>query len=182
VTSKSAAQRYARALFDVAVSERQDLDRIESGLAEFVQLFTDHPAFETVMLNPAVPAPRKRAAVEEITRTLNFVPPLAKLLALLADRDRLIVLPDLLATYRERLLDYRQWIRAEITTAVPLTTEHTQQIEQRLSEVTGKRVTVAARVDPAILGGVITRIGSTVYDSSVTRQLEKMKARLIAGA
>ena len=52
---------------------------IETQLADFVQLFKEHAQFETVMLNPAVPAPRKRAAVAEITRTLGFVPPLDRL-------------------------------------------------------------------------------------------------------
>jgi F-type H+-transporting ATPase subunit delta len=181
VTSKAAALRYARALFDVAVSEQQNLDQIETELADFVQLFNEQPAFETVMLNPSVPASRKRAAVEEIAKFQGFLPPLAKLLALLADRDRLIVLPDLLAAYRERLLDFRQWVRAEVTTAMPLSEEHTQQIERRLAEATGKRVTISTRVDPSILGGVVTRIGSTVYDSSITTQLEKMRSRLVAG-
>ena len=72
-------------------------------------------------------------------------------------------------------------VRAEVTTAMPLSAERAQQIEHRLAQVTGKSVTVSARVDPAIIGGVVARIGGTVYDSSVTRQLEKMRSRLVAG-
>ena len=178
MTSKAAALRYARALFDVAVKEGIDLDRVEAELAGVVQLFKDHELLERVLLNPAVPAPRKRAAVAELTVALGLGPVLSKLLILLAERDRLIVLPDVLAAFRERLLVHQQVVRAEVTTAGPLSPEHAQMIERRLAQVTGKRVTVAARVDPSIIGGIVTRIGSTVYDASVTRQLEKLRARL----
>jgi F-type H+-transporting ATPase subunit delta len=181
VTSKAAAIRYARALFDVAVKEQSSLDDIEAQLAAFVALFTQHAALEKVLLNPAVPVPRKRAAVAELAARMGTGPILTKLLLLLAERDRLIVLPDLLAAYRSRLLDHRHVVRAEVTTAVPLSPDRARQIEQRLAQVTGKTVTVSAQVDPAIIGGLVARIGSTVYDASVTRQLEKMKSRLVEG-
>jgi F-type H+-transporting ATPase subunit delta len=181
VTSKTAARRYARALFDVAVNEKQTLEDIEAQLAAFVELCTHNPALEKVLLNPAVPVVRKGAAVAEITAKLGVAAILAKLLALLAERDRLSLVPDLLSAYQERLLDHRNVVRAEVTTASPLSAELTQQIEQRLGKLTGKTVTVSTRVDPSIIGGLVTRIGSTVYDSSVTRQLEKMRNRLVAG-
>jgi F-type H+-transporting ATPase subunit delta len=181
VTSKAAAIRYARALFDVALKEQGNLEQIEEQLATFVDLFSQHPMLAKVLLNPAVPVPRKRAAVTELTARLQITPVLAKLLALLAERDRLVVLTDLLASYRNRLLDHRQVVRAEITTAVELSSDRVRDIETRLAHVTGKTVTVSSRVDPAIIGGLVARIGSTVYDASVTRQLEKIRNRLVDG-
>ena len=174
MTSKAAAIRYARALFDVALKEQADLAQIEAQLATFVDLFSQHPALAKVLLNPAVPVPRKRAAVGDLTARLEIVPILAKLLTLLAERDRLGVLPDLLASYRDRLLDHRHVVRAEITTAVPLSPGRALEIEARLAQVTGKTVTVSSRVEPGIIGGLVARIGSIVYDASVTRQLEKL--------
>jgi F-type H+-transporting ATPase subunit delta len=182
MTPKAAAARYARALFDVAVKEHRDLQEIEQQLAHFVALFGQHPSLEKVMLNPAVPVPRKRAAVKELTTRLGVTEVLAKLLALIAERDRLVLLPDVLSMYRERLLDHQRVLRAEVTTTSPLTNERIEEIERRLARVTGKRVTLAARVDPAIIGGIVARIGSTVYDGSLARQLEKMKSRLLEGA
>jgi F-type H+-transporting ATPase subunit delta len=70
-------------------------------------------------------------------------------------------------------------VRAEVTTAVPLAAGRTEAIARGLAQLTGRTVTLATRVDPAILGGVVARIGSTVYDGSVTTQLQKMKQRLI---
>jgi F-type H+-transporting ATPase subunit delta len=181
MTNKAAAIRYARALFDVAVKEQSDLEQIERQLAEFLDLFTQHPTLEHVMMNPAVPATRKRATVAELTTRLGIASVLAKLLALLAERDRLILLPDLLSTYRDKLLDHRQVVRAEVTTAAALTAERAQEVERRLAQATGRTVTVAARVDPAIIGGLVARVGSIVYDGSVSRQLEKIKNRLVEG-
>src|SRR5215217_7947710 len=110
MTNRAAANRYARALFDVAIKEQQDLDAIDRELAEFIDLMNAQPLFEKVLLNPAVPAPRKRPAV-------------AKLLVLLAERDRMVLLPELLAAYRDRVLDLRKVVRAEVVTAEPLSPE-----------------------------------------------------------
>jgi len=91
------------------------------------------------------------------------------------------VLPDLLAAFRERLLEHQHVVRAHVTTATPISDERAREIELRLAQVTGRRVTVSTHVDPSLLGGLVARIGGTVYDASLTRQLEKMRARLIEG-
>ncbi len=178
MTNKTVATRYARALLDVAIKERANVEQIESQLADFVDLLNKYPALQKVLLNPAVPVPRKRAAVAELLARANFSPILAKLIALLADRDRLVLLPDLLASYRERLMDYRHVVRAEVTTAAPIDATRVEAIQRGLATLTGRTVTVATKIDPAIIGGVVARVGSTVYDGSVTRQLERMKETL----
>jgi F-type H+-transporting ATPase subunit delta len=178
VTNKTAATRYARALFDVALAERADLDATDADLAQFVDLFTAYPALAHVLLNPAVPVPRKRGAVAELVSRARVSPIVGKLLALLADRDRLVLLPDVLSAYRERLMDYRQVVRAEVTTAEPIDAGRVDAIRRELASVTGRTVTVSTKVDPSIIGGLVARVGSTVYDASVTRQLERMRERL----
>jgi F-type H+-transporting ATPase subunit delta len=179
VTNKTAATRYARALLDVAVKEKADLELIENELGQFAGLFTTYPLLAKVLLNPAVPVPRKRAAVADLLAQAAFTPIVSKLVALLADRDRLVLVPDLLAMYRDRLLDYRGVVRAEITTASPLDATRAQAIQKGLATLTGRTVLMATKIDASIIGGLVARIGSTVYDGSVTRQLEKMKERLV---
>jgi F-type H+-transporting ATPase subunit delta len=178
VTNKTAATRYARALLDVAVKEQVNLDQIESDLSQFVDLFTQHPTLAKVLLNPAVPVPRKRAAVGDLLAHAAFSPILSKLILLLADRDRLVLLPDLLASYRDRLLDHQRVVRAVVTTAVTIDAARTEAIQRGLATLTGRTVRLSMQTDPAIIGGVVARIGSTVYDASVTRQLEKMRETL----
>jgi F-type H+-transporting ATPase subunit delta len=178
VTTRTAANRYARALLDVGLKENADLSKIDTELAEFAELVRTHSTLEKVLLNPAVPVPRKRAVVAELTGRARVQPVVAKLLALLADRDRLIVLPDLVAAYRERLQDHLQIVRAEVTTATPLSADRAKHIERTLASVTGRTVTLSTRVDPSIIGGVVARVGSTVFDGSITNHLQRMKQRL----
>ena len=179
MTNKTAAIRYARALLDVAVKEQADLDLVQRELSQFADLFKQYPLLEKVLLNPAVPVPRKRAAVADLLAQAKFTPIVSKLLALLADRDRLVLVPDLLAAYSDRLLDFRGVVRAEVTTSSPLDQSWADAIQKGLSALTGRTVLLATKIDPSIIGGLIARIGSTVYDASVTRQLEKMKERLV---
>jgi len=178
MTNRTAATRYARALLDVAVKENADLDQVERELVSITDLFKEHKALAHALLNPVVPVPRKRAAIEALTTAGHALPMVAKLLGLLADRDRLVLLPDLLDAFSNRLLDYRNIVRAEITTTTTLSAEWATTIEASLARATGKTVMLSTKVDPAIIGGVVTRIGSTIYDGSVTRQLQRMKEKL----
>ncbi len=185
MTKRTAADRYARALLDVAVKEagreaaNEAAQRIERQLTEFAGLFTQHPELGRVLLNPAIPVSRKRGAVAELTARAQVTPILARLLVLLAERDRFVLLPDLVAAYRERLLQYLKVVRAEVTTAVTLPADRAKAVENGLASLTGRTVTLETRVDPSIIGGVVARIGSTVFDGSITRQLAKMREKLV---
>jgi F-type H+-transporting ATPase subunit delta len=181
VTSRTAAARYARALFDVALKEKADLSRAETELAEFLTLLDQDKTLSKALLNPAVPAPRKRSVVTALTARMRPQEVVGKLLALLAERDRLKLLPELIAAYRDRVLGYQKVVRAEVVTTEPLAPERASRIERSLAQVTGRTVTLSARVDPSIIGGVVARVGDTVYDGSIARQLAKMRERLIEG-
>src|SRR5262245_462679 len=179
MTNRTAATRYARAILDVAIKEKANLEQIEQDLAGFAALLDAQPQLKKVLLNPAVPVPRKRAAVADLMKSAKVSPIVSKLLVLLAERDRLILMPDLVDAYRDRLATYRQIVRAEVTTAAPLAPERVQQIQKSLADLTGRSVTLQTQVDPSIIGGLVAKVGSVVYDASVTRQLEKLKDRLL---
>lgn len=163
---------------DVAVKEKADLQQIDDQLGGFADLFTQNPTLEKVMLNPVVPVPRKRAAMVELLALAKISPIVGKLLILLAERDRLVLVPDLVAAFRDRLLDQQQVVRAEVTSAAPLPADRVKGVEQALARLTGRTVRLGTRVDPTIIGGVVTRIGDTIYDGSVTTQLHRMKKTL----
>lgn len=175
--SRASAARYARALFDVAMKEANP-EQIERELSTSVEMLRSHKELQKVLTTPGVPAVVKRRLLQALTERSGFSSPLSKLLLLLADRDRLGLLPDLLDSFRERLMEEQQVVHAEVTTAGELPSDGAAKLQQRLSDVTRRRVTLTTRVDPSIIGGVVTRIGSTVYDGSVATQLARLKERL----
>ena len=178
MTNRTAAARYARALFDVSVKDR-DLRQVEADLAKFADLVDGHEILSRVLLNPVIPTSRKEALVKELIGRLGAAPPVAKLLTLMAARGRLAILPDVLRSYRARLLDHLGVVEARVTTAGPLTSARAAAIEHSLAQASGREVTMTTDVDPAILGGVVARLGTTVYDGSVVRHLERMRHALL---
>lgn len=185
MTSRAAATRYARALFDVARREG-DIHQAGRDLEEFAGLAAGHQTLARVLSNPAIPAAQKRGVIDALVQAAGTASPMvARVLRLLADRDRLSLLPELTEAYRARVREHDKVIRVEVVTAVALPADRLSALRQRLAEASGRRtedVHVESRVDPAIIGGAITRIGSTVYDGSVTRQLAKMRETLAASA
>lgn len=178
MTRRSAAARYARALLDVAIQEA-DPAAVERELDAFATLLQDHPTLKHALENPAVPAARKRALLAEVLRRVTGVSAVTrKLLLLLAERDRIPLLPDLVVTYRERVLDHLQILRADVVTATPVPPDRLQALERSLSEATRKRVQVTTRVDPSIIGGAVARVGSLVLDGSVAGHLARLRDRL----
>src|SRR5689334_14008358 len=106
MSTRASAARYARALFDVALQEGS-LDRADQDLTTFSDLLQQHADLQRVLTTPAVPAARKRGVLQELLPKLSLSGPVAKLLLMLADRDRLVLFPDLISVFRERLLEHQ---------------------------------------------------------------------------
>ena len=185
MTAGAAASRYAHALFDVVLKEGKDagndaaVEKVQAELQQFADLFA-HEALAQVLGNPAIPVSKKKAlATALIDRAGPITPPLAKLLLILAEKDRLTLLPGIARAYVARVMDHLKIVRGDVTTAVPLTPETLRVLEEGLAKATGRTVVLEARVDPSIIGGVVTRLGSMVYDGSITTQLQRMKQALV---
>jgi F-type H+-transporting ATPase subunit delta len=183
VTSRGAAIRYARALFDISLAEGKDLLQTQRDLGDFARLVAGSEPLLRALTNPAIPALRKRGVVEQlIARAGSLQPVVVKLLKLLAERDRLSLLTDVAQAFDERLMDHQRVMKAEIVSAVALSADRVTALTEGLKRATGRDIRLATRVDPSIIGGAVVRIGSTVYDGSITRQLERMRDTLAAAA
>jgi F-type H+-transporting ATPase subunit delta len=179
MTGRGAAIRYARALFDVAQKEG-DVQQVGRDISEFMQFVASNETLARVLSNPAIPVQKKLALVQELTSRAGTLSPIVvKLLALLANRDRLALLPEIVRSYENRLMEHAQVVRAELVTAIALPADRLAALQQGLASATGRQVQLEHRVDPSIVGGAIARVGSTVYDGSVTTQLEKLKQQLM---
>jgi F-type H+-transporting ATPase subunit delta len=179
MSTRTTAARYARALFDVA-REESALVRVHQDLTAVLSAVTDNDELARVLSSRVVPDAARRNIIVAVGDKLGVASPVGKLLGLLAERRRLALLPDISAVYAERLREHQHVVEAEVSTAAPLSPEATRALEAGLAQATGKQVTLRVAVDPSLLGGVIARVGSTVYDGSVRTQLKKMRDQLVA--
>jgi F-type H+-transporting ATPase subunit delta len=176
----AAARLYANALFTVASKTRREAI-VGQDLSAFAQLVKDHVELKQVFDAPSVAAKQKRAVVEALLAAAGDVADeVRRLVLLMADRDRLPLVEDVSKAFATRVDVAARVIGAEVTTAVELAPEGQARLAEALGRATGRRVTVAAKVDPAILGGAVARVGGLVFDGSVATQLQRLRQRLAA--
>jgi F-type H+-transporting ATPase subunit delta len=176
---RTSANRYAKALFDVALAEKNDLAQVDRDLEAVVAMMHDNPDLAKAAGRAGVTEAARVSLIAAVADKMGLTAPVKKLLVLLADGRKLNLVPDLAASFHERLLNHQNIVRAEVTSAAPLSPEKTKALEDSLSQVTGKNVNLSISVDPELLGGVVARIGSTVYDGSVKTQLQRMRQQLV---
>jgi F-type H+-transporting ATPase subunit delta len=182
VSAESVARQYAHATFDVA--RRHDrLDAVDRDLAAVAALVAAHPELRHVFATPIIPPKKKRALVEALlTAAGEMTPEVKRLLLMLADRDRLMIIGEIAQAYSSRRMAADRSVNAEVRTATPLDETQKATLARVLSAATGRRVTVSNEVDPAVVGGAVARVGGLVFDGSVARQIQRMRQRLLAEA
>jgi F-type H+-transporting ATPase subunit delta len=178
---KAAGAREARALLEVA-SRESDPDRVGMELDAIAEAMRTQPEVQALLLNPGLTVARRVQALQVVASSLGLTPLVSKLLVVFAERASLRLIPELAAAYRARLLERRNIVSADITTAMPLSADAAERVGRALGQASGKQVLMSTRVDPAIIGGAVARIGSTVYDGSVTTQLARMRQKLVENA
>lgn len=172
------ARRYARALEEVA-AEANTLEATGAELDRVAALWDEEPAMARFFRNPGVPLRDKRETLTTLARQLPLSPLLGKFLDLLLARDRLHALPAVARVYADLMNKRLGRVRAAVTTATPLTTDLTETVRGRMGEALGKTVLLESRVDPAILGGIVVQVDSTVYDGSLKTQLRQLREHLL---
>lgn len=173
----ASAKRYAQALFEVG-KEKGLLDRFLEDLDTIGQVLT-HPDLARVLDNPKFPFANKSTLVRRFLGERN--PYILNFVDLLISKNRASTIADIRADF-QRLYNAHQGIEiAQVTTAVPLSADERERVVERLSKITGKRVIVESKVDQAILGGLLVRIGDRVLDGSTVTKLKALRMEL-AGA
>ena len=168
------ARRYAEAAFDVAQQDG-DVDGWLADLQKAREVLRD-PAAAPYFRDPNVPRDAKVDSVESLFGNLH--PHVLNLLRVLVTRQRVHLVPGIVQEFEALEREARGIAQADVTVARPITDAEQSAIGQRLSEVTGKQVHVQTHVDPAILGGIVVRIGDRLIDSSVAGRLERLRQEL----
>jgi len=166
-------------LADLAGDSR--VAEVAAELDAFDAAMRESAGLGVAMDSPAVPPARKRAVISKLCEVLGVSDLVRRFLFVVVDHRRPALLPEIREAYEE-VMDERLGVsRADICSARPLTEAERSQLTGRLAVLTGKRVRPRFEVNPALIGGVVARVGSTVYDGSVRGRLESLKARM-AGA
>lgn len=172
-------KRYAKALLELATASG-NVERAGRELREFVNSFEQSRELRAVFENPIVSNEQRRNLLRELAAQMGLSDQVRDLLLLLADRRRMQHVADVADAY-ETLSEARSGrIRAEVTTASALPQGYFSELERVLSQVTGKQVVLANKVDPTLLGGVVTRIGDQVIDGSIKSRLSELKEELLS--
>lgn len=180
MTSTGIASRYAQALVDALLSPSAGTDARLSlaGLIEFVDIVKRSRDLELVLLSPSVSTQRKRAVISRIADAMPLDRLVRNFLYVLSDHRRLPLLPEI-AEISRVVFDGRQGVlRANIAAAEPLSDHDQKQLAEALGVVTGKQIRIEMTIDPSLIGGIIARVGSTVYDGSVRGRLHWIGERL----
>jgi F-type H+-transporting ATPase subunit delta len=170
------ASRYAQALYELA-AENQELDQVEAELGVVAATLSEVPELASLLYHPQVPMAAKKDTVIKVFGT-QLGDHVRNFLLLLVDKRRETALAAIVKEYKALANAARNITEAEVTTAMPLSEGERQALAAKLSTVTGKTVTLAAKVDRRIIGGVIVKIGDKLIDGSVVRQLAMLEAAL----
>lgn len=182
--SLAVSSRYARALADVVFAEgsTMDPDTVLAELRSFAQSLAASRPLRDVLASPAVAVTRKHAVIEKLAAQMGVSRTTRNFLTVVCRHGRLGMLNRIAEAF-QAVIDQRRGVApAQLTFAVEPDEGQRAQFEAAVSGITGKKARLEYRVDPSILGGAILRIGSSVYDGSVAGQLQRIGAKLAAGA
>jgi F-type H+-transporting ATPase subunit delta len=173
--------RYAQAFLDVVIAVKLDAAATEQQLKDFVATWNGSPELREFFVNPAVPAHQKVEFLDTLNKQLGLSKELRNLLAVMINNDRIGNVVEVAEAYR-KLLQQQLGIRqAEIVTARELSAEERDSLVVEVGKLAGAKIDATFKLDAAILGGTVVRIGSTVYDGSVRGRLDRLKEALVGG-
>jgi F-type H+-transporting ATPase subunit delta len=173
--------RYARAYAEVIVQHKLDADAAVAEIAQVAELIDGNRELHNVLENPAVPHQQKLHLLDAIMKRMGGSKLMRNFLAVLIDNRRIGSIGEVVEQFRQELDRIRGIAEARVSSARALTAAQKKSLEAQLSAITGKLVRATYSEDPALLGGVTVRVGSTIYDGSVQGRLERMR-REIAGS
>jgi F-type H+-transporting ATPase subunit delta len=173
------AQVYARSLFEVA-REQGKLDELREQLGQVADALNEHRELATFFFSPYFSTTEKQQALAKVLQgadesLLNF-------LALLIENHRMPVIFRIRQEYQRLWDEENRVLPVEITSAIELDSATTENLGRTIGERAGRKVTLAARVDPDILGGIVVRVGNSILDASIRNRLEQLRRLVAQGA
>lgn len=172
------ARRYATALADVA-GKKGDAVQVRKEIEGWATMMKDNAGLKEVFGNPTVPAEQKRNLLSALLERTKVGNTTANFLQILLTNGRLTEISEISEKFTQVLEERAGVVKAQVTTARPVAPETQEALRARLAGMTGNQVRLQFANDEDLIGGLVTRIGSTIYDGSVRSQLQQVKERMI---
>jgi ATP synthase F1 delta subunit len=173
------AQVYGRSLFEVA-REQGKLDELREQLGQFADAVSENHDLAVFFFSPYFSTQEKQDALERMLDGADQA--LLNFLALLIENHRMPVIFRIRQEYERLWNEENKTLSVEITSAIALDEQTTESLGKTIGERAGRKVTLAARVDPDILGGIIIRVGNSILDASIRNRLEQLRRHVAQGA
>jgi F-type H+-transporting ATPase subunit delta len=171
------ARRYAKAIFNIG-SEQGGLDKLGADLRTLSAAMKESAELQQVLTSPALKKSDRRKVIDALLQRIGVVTTTRNAVYLLLDGERLGSLP-MISRELDRMIEEKAGrVSAEVTSAKPLDPSQLSQITAALEKLSGKKVSVSNRQDPDLLGGVVAKVGDTVYDGSLRTQLRTLRDEL----
>ena len=174
----SLPKRYAKALLSLAVEHGQ-VEKIGADLTTIAAAWAESKALRDVFANPQHGPAVRHGIVKGLAAKVSASPMLDNTLRLLSDRRRLKYLPEIADAFIALAEEREGRVRAEVSSATPLSEAYCAELTRTLESVTGRKVQLVRRTDPPLIAGVVTRVGDLVFDGSVKNRLDELRQRML---
>ena len=171
--------RYARALGFVVAADGLDPRAAQGQLVRFGALLRDNRDLREVLTDPSIPSPQKLGVLDGLAGRLGLSKAVRNFIAVIMDHERLHELGEIETEFAEVAAEGEHIADAEVVSARPLNEEDRVQLAERVKQLAASEVHITYTENPALLGGAVIRIGSTVWDGSLRAQLEQVRQKMI---
>lgn len=180
MNSATIAKRYALSLVQLGAEENQ-VDTFRKELTRIGDLFSSTPEIPAALADPALSRNRKQDLIRRLITACNCSPLISNFLQLVVDKSRTALLGQIIQTFHTLADEHSGILRPDITTAFALDDTQLAKVRNALEKTSTKHVIPRVTVDSTLLGGIVVRIGDTVYDSSIKTQLSRIQEHLQKG-
>jgi F-type H+-transporting ATPase subunit delta len=170
---QTVARRYATALADVAIERREERE-VQNELDQWAEMIEAHPQLKEVFANPTIVYDHKRKVLEDLISRTGVRETTASFLRVLLKNQRLSQLGAVVERFGQVLDERGGMVAAHVTTARPIPEDLRNSLHETLAAATGRKVRLSFATDESIIGGLVARIGSTIFDGSVQSQLDRL--------
>ncbi|MBI5328147.1 MAG: ATP synthase F1 subunit delta [Deltaproteobacteria bacterium] len=176
----AAAKKYAKALIEIGQDENRYRE-IGKELRNISAVFADNPELKRFAINPMYKLEDRQGLVEKVADTIEISPLVKKFLSVLVETRGIGIVEDISSSYSKMEDELSDRVKVTIESAIDLDEGRLKEIQKRLHEITRKEVAIVIEKNQALIGGLVFKIGNTIFDGSIKNQLQRVKEKIIQG-